>query len=1197
MRALTGQQLRLFTEAAGWSSYCRVKLSNNGGASFPFDLTNLFPNPSTQPTGNNYALHSGDMSNAAWIASNVGSSNPSLDSASINGVDGIPAACEYTFPAIGSGSNDSVLYQDFSGSLAAGQWTWSVWMATPRLGGYFPQQVWLFIRDITAGTTIASYSCTVTSQFKRFQCSGIVPAGHDIHASIGYNAAANSVFGAPMTGAGGTFDMELPQMEPGASAGPNVPTVGSPVVAGISNFPIVARGGLDFFNGAELDKSIDQQIDSATLSLIRAHGFVNLSMMMTGSRANAPGAMVAPASGVEIDVATLPNGRTPQDAQQPVGSNYLLASQGAFGASPWSTASSGGPTPPTIFDNLVAAPDGSMTASTVVFQACSTTGKTSYLQQSLVAGWSGAATLSFEAQCTAGAGAQFFAILYDITAAAVLGSKLITSTADVGWNQFSISGTFVAGNTVKVMFGFAGFAGETGAGGAFNLWGGNLDQTGGPYVATTTAPVQLGTSLWPWLSDWQPIYQGVIGQPEFSQPILSVTCRDNLGYIQDTWIQQDLPYGIWQKNRTTLPGYVIVTSASKLGSPAAWQYWQSGGGVANGTAEPSWPSNPTIGTTLTDGSITWTYCGEGNAAAADTRGTLLEVLAQQILNDCWLGPGNVPVLQSKGAKSGWYIQPYMQSSMSALDAIMALVNQIGFDFRELWNPTIAGFSPTIIDVPRTSPAVVFTWSPDQYQDVQEANIGLDGIRTRVNALYSDFGNIDPTTLQPMIVSTLFGAIGPPAVAALGIAINSAAEEIWNPHYMAIAYEACPQVDNTVVAALANNILADLSQPVLNATLLSLAFPYAELHDFYQYLANGRVWDSTQSLAVVSLKHTWTAQSPGSNSNGSQVESSGGPPSASSGSSSVGGRTTIGVRGAPAGGYQKWLAMEAAPGKAALLKTSAVPLPSIAAPTATSAPTGAHLQMATGAFIRHLNIDTIELHISTTASFTPSAAGAWNGTTSTLFHAGKQTQWDVHGLTAGHGYFHKVVLRDHRQNKVIGVEGSFTAGYLELTGLDPALTQNFSVRLSDGNDQVFVNNADFPIPFDVASYDQDDIYDVVHYVANPIASGRMWMSVRAFIYGASAGDTASLVVQQKVGSLWQDVIPSIYGRVDTLEDRPFNVNVLQICDTFYVGVSTNPLRLIVRPIALTSPGTANWTLKAEDQFGQVSGWGCSQQLSS
>lgn len=336
----------------------------------------------------------------------------------------------------------------------------------------------------------------------------------------------------------------------------------------------------------------------------------------------------------------------------------------------------------------------------------------------------------------------------------------------------------------------------------------------------------------------------------------------------------------------------------------------------------------------------------------------VEDVMQDILDDN-LGVG-VVTLYTPSSPS-WNIMRYAQQREPVLNALRALAAQIGWDVRYKWRSGTSQFELTFVDIDRTKSTPDKTYAPGQVLGYQQMVMRLADVRNAVRVVYTPLSTQDRTSV---------------------LVTDSTSIANYGRRYFEAAEASSSNVDTSTEANLmANAILADLKDPSVNS---SVVVPYSyeiELGDLLRFEADNRHFDSDLDAAVVAYQHTI----------GQGIA-----------------KTTLQLRGKPAGKFLGWLRMEARAGVA--------PIGGIERPDA--ATSGAVVQTPTGLQVTYDDPTASDLpwkdwaysecHISTTSGFTPTIA--------TLYAQGKTTTFTISGLAPRTTYYIKIVVVDVYGNK-------------------------------------------------------------------------------------------------------------------------------------------------------------------------------------
>ncbi|RKG99197.1 fibronectin type III domain-containing protein [Corallococcus carmarthensis] len=343
-----------------------------------------------------------------------------------------------------------------------------------------------------------------------------------------------------------------------------------------------------------------------------------------------------------------------------------------------------------------------------------------------------------------------------------------------------------------------------------------------------------------------------------------------------------------------------------------------------------------------------------------TAGTPVQSVIQSLLNDNGLSSFGLFTPVNPLSMRG----PYVQQREPLLDAVRALAEQIGWDVRMRWREDAGAFALTLWSPDRLTDTPVVTFGPDNVLELGELRRGLEHIRNVVEVVYSDKADKDATGTKKRKTVT---------------ATNPSSVALYGRRWMQVAEGASSLIDTQVEAQrLADAAIADLSESALR---LSLTLPgihwYLQAADLVQVLPDGVHFDSPQRLAVVSADFEC----------------------ASSGEA----RTKLELQGRPSTSRAVWAEKDARPGIA----------PS-AAFTGPAAPSGLVVANTVNGFSLAWTPaadgtpwDSYELHVSSTASFTPSQA--------TFRENSRATRFEVADLVAGRAYYARVIPRDARGN--------------------------------------------------------------------------------------------------------------------------------------------------------------------------------------
>ena len=256
----------------------------------------------------------------------------------------------------------------------------------------------------------------------------------------------------------------------------------------------------------------------------------------------------------------------------------------------------------------------------------------------------------------------------------------------------------------------------------------------------------------------------------------------------------------------------------------------------------------------------------------------------------------------------------------------------------------------------------YTFGPSQYFDITELALDRSRVRNVIEVVVGVLQS-DRTTITDS---------------------DSASITQFGRRFAGIAEDGSSQVDTvTEGLRMAQGILSDLKDPEATHAISAQYFWPVELGDVHTYSANGYHYDSDQTLAVVSYRHTVSGTI---------------------------GRTVILTRGKPSGGVDRWLGMEGRPGVA---PPSDLFVDGVVAGIDIASFVGGVRITYDDPRTRNPPMDDwaySDLHVSTSAAFTP--------TTSNLVASGRQTSFDVTTLVPGTPYYAKVFAVDSSGNRTL-----------------------------------------------------------------------------------------------------------------------------------------------------------------------------------
>lgn len=514
--------------------------------------------------------------------------------------------------------------------------------------------------------------------------------------------------------------------------------------------------------------------------------------------------------------------------------------------------------------------------------------------------------------------------------------------------------------------------------------------TGFPFLQKGYTQIQVQTATLPMdgpqpvSGDWVNVFHGVLCGVSTGSGTLELLCRDLGEYLMRTFIEQEREYGsdvgvalltvlndIICDNYTGLPrweantAYVVGDVVLPTPGPGRTGRSYIVDSITTGTSGATEPTWPSPTGSVVDGGVTW----EVNA----------------------LVPGTPPRMIGD---ADWDLGRFLQKCDPLFFALETLAMQIGWALRYRWDedsgdpPGVSKY--TLYSPDRDSLSSVYTLNEYQVRADPRLRSSTDEIRNAVEVPYLDKNDLDP------------GGNPKPKVALVDAgnnAVAAASEEKHGRRFMRYAPGAGANIDTAAEAerlALAAVLdLADMADCEVDTAYLH----FLQLGDAVTLPADGVNYDTEQVLSIVAI--------------GWQV---------------MDGRasTTLSLRTRPqvAGlGWQK---------RASLSGVAGGPVP-MEGPDAVEnlvvSETAGGFTLAFTRPTRGRAVKDLELHLSTSASFTPDD--------STFWAQGDQDAFVVTDLEPGTTYYAQVVPKDMRRNRgAASDEVEFTTRYVEPRTLQP-----------------------------------------------------------------------------------------------------------------------------------------------------------------
>lgn len=210
----------------------------------------------------------------------------------------------------------------------------------------------------------------------------------------------------------------------------------------------------------------------------------------------------------------------------------------------------------------------------------------------------------------------------------------------------------------------------------------------------------------------------------------------------------------------------------------------------------------------------------------------------------------------------WSLTEWQQQKAVLRDAIRALAQQIGWDVKYLWDAGTSAFRLTLFCPDRAKVTPDFTLTSDQYVMLPSVALSRENVRN-----YGEISWLDRASETPLEYTSS----------------DATSISRFGELYIGIGEASTSNIDSTTEATrMMDAIVADLATPVLEQTAETPYLPTVELGTMIRFSADGVHYDSDKDLAVTSINHKFEQG---------------------------GCSTSLGLRGKPSGGYERWLALE------------------------------------------------------------------------------------------------------------------------------------------------------------------------------------------------------------------------------------------------------------------------------------------------
>ena len=495
------------------------------------------------------------------------------------------------------------------------------------------------------------------------------------------------------------------------------------------------------------------------------------------------------------------------------------------------------------------------------------------------------------------------------------------------------------------------------------------------------------------------VFDGYIDNVTWPDDVMTVDATDKTAKLRDTFIESERVYGLAQGAYATKGVYAwapgVIPEVGDLFIPSEarrnshFYRVTAAVGVAL-TTEPTWA---TSGVTYGEGgAIEWTESG----ATSDTIGVPLETLIAQLFADNGLSafPIYTPVSPS------WNVKPYLQQCQSVLEAVTAMVDQLGWTFRSEWYASASEFRFTLAEPPRTATTSVRVFRLDEERALTDAGANVFDIRNAIRVTYWDSSAVTPD--------------GKPARKQL-VAEDAGSVVQYGRRFMGIQEADSSSIDTATEATrMATAALADLKDPLMGVSYETAIDPWLQLGDIITLPADNLRWAAAQKLAIVGLTHSIGAD---------------------------GASTVLSLSGHPVGSLQGWLEMDARSDMGGNSPTTLAQsgLTSLAI---TRTIGGVRISVDQTQLMLGSGDRSFEFHVSSTSGFAPSSA--------TLRQSGVATSCVVSDLIPGATYYARVipystdagrVVRGDPSEPVTFVATKTTCAYYDSTATQSHLPLN------------------------------------------------------------------------------------------------------------------------------------------------------------
>lgn len=251
------------------------------------------------------------------------------------------------------------------------------------------------------------------------------------------------------------------------------------------------------------------------------------------------------------------------------------------------------------------------------------------------------------------------------------------------------------------------------------------------------------------------------------------------------------------------------------------------------------------------GALMDAYVEEERTYGSAAPGSPMVTVMQAILND-W-APG---VTLYAPVDPGANLSTFRAEKGPVLEVLRNLALLIGWDVGYRWDSSAASWRLTLINPNRAVSTPDYTLSSDLYLKLSKTALDRSSVRNVVRVVY-----------------------GPNPGRAVVTRSDSTSISRYGRRFMELAEAEDSAIDTQAEAErFADAALADLKDPKVELEAELHLFPWVQLGDFYAFSPNGIHFDAEQRAAVVGVRHRYAL--------GER-------------------RTTLSLRGQPAGAYSRW----------------------------------------------------------------------------------------------------------------------------------------------------------------------------------------------------------------------------------------------------------------------------------------------------